>query len=268
MAGYQQQIRGKKKMAKINTTTVYVRLLKHVDTFGRKGAIVPISPGQMRNKWFPLRTAEYIPMQELKQLRANDTPMERDFNFGVVLTPSAETTATDTSTPELQDASMFQKRRTDTAALTPERSSQLLEIFVPAHIDFYRQPIIEEKPTTPPPQQPKSPQHPTLAGAAADLMAARSAVPLPSKPTGPQSIYGSVSTHDVLVAIRDAVARNDEAARIALTEADITFVELVEGSEETDATRVKHVGEYQVDITVKGTMVPVRRTVKVIAQEA
>jgi hypothetical protein len=71
---------------------------------------------------------------------------------------------------------------------------------------------------------------------------------------------------DVLVAIRAAIATNDEAARIVLTESDIEFLEL---KEEDEGRGVKHTGDYTVAIRVKGPEggESIKRTVRVIPQE-
>jgi len=37
----------------------------------------------MRNRWFPARVADYVPATQMKQLKAQDADMARDFTFGV-----------------------------------------------------------------------------------------------------------------------------------------------------------------------------------------
>ncbi|TKA71761.1 hypothetical protein B0A55_08589, partial [Friedmanniomyces simplex] len=162
-----QQVRGKKKMA--NTSSALpVRLLKNVDTFGRKGAIVPISHGQMRNDWLPRRIAEYVTLPERKTLRANDVAIERDFDFRLnslitptitTLDPATEAARGGMTATAKEEASMFQRRTLDPARLSPERSMELLEIFIPSRgLEFYRQPIIEEKEPEPAPApEPRKP---------------------------------------------------------------------------------------------------------------
>jgi hypothetical protein len=39
----------------------------------------------MRNRWFPARVADYVPATQLKQLKAQEADMARDFTFGVRL---------------------------------------------------------------------------------------------------------------------------------------------------------------------------------------
>ena len=168
---------------------------------------------------------------------------------------------------EQQDASMFQKRTIDPARLSPARSLELLKIFVKPRLDFYRQPIIEEKEVEPAPEQKKLPKTYGF-GVGAELMEARATQPaVLKKEKGPQAIYGSVSTNDVLMAVRAAMAVNDEARMVVLREEDVNFVGL-DAQEGADADRVKHVGEFTVELKVRGGEGSVSRTGKVIAQEA
>lgn len=242
------------------------------------GAIVPISMGQMRNDWFPRRVAEYVTMPELKTLRLNNVAMERNFDYGTSslaqqAAPAQEdaTDARGMSSVAKQEASMFQRTPADTRRLSPERSSELVEIFVPARLDFYRQPILEEKE----PEVVLTPEQKRAlrgfgTGAGAELLQARTqpAETSKPKPAGPQAIYGSVSTADVLSAVKAVMANNDEAARVVLHAEDIKFVDLMADAQpETD--RVKFVGEFAVEITPKGAEKAAKRvTVRVNAQEA
>jgi hypothetical protein len=55
----------------------------------------------MRNRWFPARIADYVPFTQLKQLKARDVDMERDFTFGVrVNLEEVEETAEDLLAPK------------------------------------------------------------------------------------------------------------------------------------------------------------------------
>ncbi|KAI7151357.1 hypothetical protein D0869_11547 [Hortaea werneckii] len=275
-----QQVRGKKKLAN-GSNTVSVRLLKDVKTFGRKGAIVPISIGQMRNNWFPRRVAEYIAVPELKTLKLKNIAAERDFDYGV--TNLAKEAAkmgvpgaigkyqadipTDIrggmSGDEKVDASMFQKK-VETGRLNPERSLELLDIFVPKTVEFWRQPILE----TPEPETKKPSMRGFGTGAGAELLAARAGAPQPKKTaTGNVAIYGSVSTMDILNAVKAAMAENDESARVVLHAEQIKFVDLpADMQNETD--KVKAVGEYTVQITPKASEEAITRAVKVHAQQS
>jgi hypothetical protein len=50
-----------------------------------KGSYVPLNPSLMRNRWFPARVANYVPATQMKQLKAQEVDMARDFAFGVRL---------------------------------------------------------------------------------------------------------------------------------------------------------------------------------------
>lgn len=217
----------------------------------------------MRNKFFPQRIAEYITQPELRSLRANDTPIQRDYLYGkdepVVEAATDFTSTNDTSIPPPPP------KKPEIEKLTPERSIQLLEIFVGPRLDFYRQPIIEEKEVEEEkkPEQKKKESPRTASSAAFDLLAARTSRPKPAESTGPLAIYGSVSRHDVLVHIRAAIARNDEAAKVILEESDIEFLD----AEVEREGKVKHVGDFTIEIGIKGAEERLKRTVRVVPQE-
>jgi len=52
----------------------------------------------MRNRWFPARIADYVPALQLKQLKAQQVDIARDFTFGVKM-PLEEVEETDDSQP-------------------------------------------------------------------------------------------------------------------------------------------------------------------------
>jgi len=74
------QVRGKKKLANI-PDTIIVKLKQHVPTFGKRGAYVPVTAGQMRNIWFPGGVARYVTTADMKQLKSQNADMERDYAF-------------------------------------------------------------------------------------------------------------------------------------------------------------------------------------------
>jgi hypothetical protein len=74
------------------------------------------------------------------------------------------------------------------------------------------------------------------------------------------AIYGSVSTSDVVSTIKAALAHNDEAARVILNEADVTFVT---GHEADDTSRVKQLGVFKVEIRLPGASEVMERNVRV-----
>jgi len=137
----------------------------------------------------------------------------------------------------------------------PERATELLSILLPSRIDFHRKPI-EVEPTSVPDQVKEG----AASSAAADLVAASRA---PAKPE-PVSIYGSVSTADVVATVKAALARNDEAARVALSEEDIKFVGDTFGDDET---RIKHLGDFEVEMRIRGAENVVKKVVRVLPQD-
>lgn len=81
------------------------------------------------------------------------------------------------------------------------------------------------------------------------------------------AIYGSVSTQDVISAIKVVLASDNEGVRIVLGPEDVGFVHATESEGSSDTDRVKTLGAFEVAITVKGGG-PVSRTVRIHAQEA
>lgn len=248
------------------------KLLKDLPTFGRAGSLVPIPTGQMRNRFFPQRIADYVTQSERRSIKANNIPIERDYNFGkeeesaILEGSTAPFGGINTYAEEQAGAERMKQQRIargmEVEKLTPERSLELLDIFVHPRLYFYRQPlppVVEEAETV---KEAVKEKMRTASSAAADLLEARTAIPKVKANAGPQGIYGSVSAHDVLVAVRAATATNEEAARIVLREEDVVFLD------EKVGRAVKTVGDFTVEIGVKGAEKGVRRTVRVIPQEA
>lgn len=124
---------------------------------------------------------------------------------------------------------------------------ELLNTFIPPTIDFSRQRIEQEKER----------KRYGASGAAdvltAAAMASKSKVPA-------NAIYGSVSTSDIVATLKAALAHNDEAARVILNEADVKFVS---GYEQEDASRVKQLGTFTIEIQVPGALEPLVRNIRV-----
>lgn len=279
LSGLRQQIRGKKKAAKDQTNTVTVKLLKDVDSFGREGksqsgqeksqgqqlmcktgAFVPISSGQMRNNWYPSGIATYVPHIKLRQLRQENASFER--NHAYVTEHTRKLAERHRARAEMQELEtepetiMPGSTPIKVTQLTPQRATELLEIFVPPRIDFYRQ-AIEQEPT--PQAQPQQ-----AVSSAAAVMAAVAAKSRQETST-PTNIYGSVSISDVAGSITAALGENDEAARVVLSETDIQFVGL---PEEDDKSRLKQIGDFAIEIQLKGASEPVKRVIRVLPLEA
>ncbi|MBE7181305.1 MAG: hypothetical protein INR71_08865 [Terriglobus roseus] len=123
---------------------------------------------------------------------------------------------------------------------------------MPQKIDFYRQPIEPEPAKQQQPQQ-------AISSAAAILEAAAARARASAKKV--TSIYGSVSIADVLANIAAALRENDEAARVVLTESDLKFTGLADSE---DHTKLKQIGDFEVEIQLKGADEAVKRVVRVL----
>ncbi|KAJ4304945.1 hypothetical protein N0V90_000473 [Kalmusia sp. IMI 367209] len=246
--GLHQQTRNKSKAAREAERNIVVKLLHDVPRFGRAGSYVPINPALMRNRWFPSRVADYVPALQLKQLKAQDVDMTRDATFGVKV--ALEEVEEDEST--LLQPRQHYVRPIEIDLLSPERSMELLDTFVPPTIDFARQPIEQET----------SDKKRYGASDAADIL---NAVMASSKPkAAPNAIYGSVSTADIVSTIKSALAHNDEAARVILSENDVKFIT---GHEGDDTSRVKLLGTFKVEVRVPGAEEALTRNIRVRAKE-
>lgn len=141
-----------------------------------------------------------------------------------------------------------------------------MDAALPSHIVFYRTPIPEPEP---PPPEPASNPRRRATSAAAELDAA-SEPPKSSKPRL-TTIFGSVSTADIAESMKAILAQTKEGARTVIGPEDITVVE-PENAQPEDQTngiegdRIKALGDFQVEIRVKGAETIVR-TISVTAQD-
>jgi hypothetical protein len=78
------------------------------------------------------------------------------------------------------------------------------------------------------------------------------------------AIYGSVSAQDIVQSIRSEISHNDEAASVSLSEDDVKFLNLPEGE---GGRRVKRLGQFEIEISQKGTDRTLRRSVIVLGQD-
>jgi len=245
IATSQQHVRGKKKLAK--QTTIKVRLLTDVRRYGRQGSIIQITPGRMRNDFFPKRWAEYMTKAQLRELGIEHAMLERDSTFGIgkpqATTEAMPETVIETEAPIPVDLDL----------LLPERAMTVMSMLLPDNIDFYRTPI-SPAPATAQRHSPSIPSTSAISAAAQEVA--------PSQTTQNTSIYGSVTTADVCANLRAVLAEDDEGSRIVLSSEDISFVE--EGEEKD---RVKQLGVFEIDIRVKGATDSIRRTIRVNAQD-
>ncbi len=88
---------------------------------------------------------------------------------------------------------------------------------------------------------------------------------------GPPPIYGSLSTADIVLAILAHLSENDEAARVVVTDDEVRFTAGYGVGDEDGQTRtrVKHLGEYEFEVGVRGASgeEKIRRTARVLADE-
>lgn len=128
--------------------------------------------------------------------------------------------------------------------LQPERAIALLDVLLPTNLEFTRNPV-QRAPSENKSRLPASVQH---------LLKA-------STPEGPVAIYGSVSTSDIATFIKEHIAYNDEAAQIQISDSNVKFVGL---PSEEDASRVKHLGEFEVEISMKGAEATLNKRILVV----
>ena len=154
--------------------------------------------------------------------------------------------------------------------MSPERATEILDQKLPVQILFYRVPISEPSPTTdttPSPESATQQQRQHASPAAAALAAAFTPKPPPvnvSDSRRAEPIFGSVSTSDIADSIKALLAQDEEGARIVLSAEDVTILtgEGVEGGD-----RVKALGEFPIEVKVRGGRDSVRRIVSVTAVE-
>ncbi|KAL8724721.1 MAG: hypothetical protein Q9181_006701 [Wetmoreana brouardii] len=241
-----QYIRGKKKSTK-GPHPVNVRLLEDIQGYGRKGSIIPIAPGRMRNIYYPQRKAEYVTQAQMRTMAKSGMVIERDFTFGVEQ-PQSE------AQPE-EDKAVDVKMK----LMTPKRARELIEALVPPELVFHRVPIATSEPEPEPPE----PLGNSINAIGGDLPVRHPPTP---KPTVTR-IFGSVSTMDILNSIKAVLAEDDEGARVVLGAESILIKAVANEELGIEADRLKAVGHFDIEIRAKGSD-PIRRVVSVRPQEA
>ncbi|KAB5580771.1 hypothetical protein GE09DRAFT_1213209 [Coniochaeta sp. 2T2.1] len=246
---------------------VIVRLLEDIPRYGRKDAIFRVDRGRMRNLWYPKNKAEYMTVQRFAELglsRKSDVG-EREHDFRAHERAGQEVEEEAEAAPAAMTAA---EEAVSAYTLAPERIYALLATLVVPTITFHRKPIPAA--VAPEPETPAPKRSPLLAQHVHDLPPSLEKKKKDSKTAAePQAIFGSVSTTDILLAIKSDLALDPEASRIPLDARSIRFV----GMEDEDADRVKTLGEWEVEIAVPGAsrFVPevqfVRRTVQVLPAE-
>lgn len=79
-------------------------------------------------------------------------------------------------------------------------------------------------------------------------------------------IFGSVTTADMVDAIKAVLAGDEEGAKVVPGPEHITVDEEMDEEAGVEADRVKALGNYKIEIKLKGVD-PIRRTVSIRAQE-
>ncbi|KAI5858557.1 hypothetical protein BZA05DRAFT_7548 [Tricharina praecox] len=120
-----QQIRTKTKAAKKGIT---VRLLEDLPKVGRKGSIVTVAPGRMRNNLYQRGFAEYMTAAALKNVPESELTQQPDTTF----IPVAE--------PEVLS-------KVELNRLKPAHTISLIETFLPTTLQFSR-PTVSPNDTT------------------------------------------------------------------------------------------------------------------------
>lgn len=130
----------------------------------------------------------------------------------------------------------------------------ILDNVLPPHLEFYRE-AIEPVPA------PKK-LSPSLQSKAVISAAAKG-----PEITANNSIYGSVSTADIVASMTEILAEDRLGKKVVLAAEDVSFVEREVGDAgEVGGDRVKMLGVFEVEIRLKGAPDLVKRTIKVSAQ--
>ncbi|KAI1137830.1 hypothetical protein F5Y05DRAFT_413778 [Hypoxylon sp. FL0543] len=256
----QQQTRGARttKAEEEDLQGIPVRLLQDIRGFGRKHAIIRVKPGRMRNYWFPKAHAEYMTRQRFKELGLTEAAIGvRDRTFGSKLLIEEEGDGKKLLVEDGPPGTTKSKK--DTLTLPPEETLSLLQTILPATLTFARKTIAAPTPTP----TPAATRSPSLAANAA---ISTSSTPADSAPAEPAAvpIFGSVSTNDILAMIREQLLEADPSrgGRVALEVEDLAIQGLEDGED-----RIKRLGTFEVLISASKDMEPVRREVKVVAEE-
>lgn len=144
----------------------------------------------------------------------------------------------------------------------------LLEL-LPSRMVFHRTAIVENEPGKQPMDASEPRSRRAASQAAQETYAASEPAPSDQTMTSTpklRTIFGSVSTADVADTIKGLLAKNEDSRRVVVGPEDIKFVgKANDGIEGGD--RLKALGDYRIEIRVKGGDVAVQRSVGVIAPE-
>jgi hypothetical protein len=124
---------------------------------------------------------------------------------------------------------------------------------------FYRTPIATPAASEPEPEKPRD----RSVNSEADIFSRAAAPKLRVPEVAPTEIYGSVSLADVLSSIKSILVNAADGDRVILTADDIRLVGIEDGMD-----RVKTLGDFKVEIKVKGQDEVIETTIQVLAEEA
>ncbi|KAI4195440.1 MAG: hypothetical protein LQ350_007204 [Teloschistes chrysophthalmus] len=240
---FHQQIRGKKKSTK-GPHLVNVRLLEDIQGYGRKGSIIPVAPGRMRNIYYPQSKAEYVTQAQMRSMGQKDAVFERDFSFGLV---------------KPQEKALPEEKE------EPQRSAEVIEALLPRSLIFHRVPI---EASMPGPEAPK-PVASSINAIGGETPMQRT--PEPKKPSADIPIFGSVTPADIVDSIKAVLANDKEGANLVVSSEEIHILhgsndEVANEEAGVKVDRLKSLGDYRFEIRLKGVG-PVRRLVRIVPEE-
>ena len=146
----------------------------------------------------------------------------------------------------------------------PERATEILELVLPSQIMFYRVPINDPESEIVPLESTPDQAQRSASPAAAALEAA--SAPARSIKPDLRTIFGSVSTADMAESIKALLAAEEEGTRVVVGAEDISILNDEQEGTGIEGDRLKALGQFEVQVRVKGGEA-VQRTVCVLAQD-
>lgn len=219
--------------------------------------------------------AEYVTFSKLQELKRENIVPERDPAFGskqerkaavdaqrTGSTPAATQAEEESAVPVLSVrhwmSSRLGYRDITDIILQPQEATNVISKIIPLNINFYRTPIAAEQSKTD-----SLKMSPSIPATSAISAAAAEGQPKEVKEgsEAKTGIYGSVSTSDIAVNLQAVLAETDGAS-VVLSPENISFVDKLE-----ERNRVKHLGTFDIEIRLSGTLKGIRRTITVNAQQ-
>ena len=69
-----------KKVSAAATTAIYST---DAEDLMVPGSVIPVAPGRMRNILYPFQKAAYVSKEQLRDLKRQEYPIERDYTYGM-----------------------------------------------------------------------------------------------------------------------------------------------------------------------------------------